>query len=127
MARSKRNRKLNARAPSKSPLGCLAAAAGVCVVYLSLSCQCDRLSKDIHKLEREKEDLSRAFQNAEYRWSNLRAPHSLATALAKHDLRMDWPRADQIVWLKRSTPERPPSPRTESMKYARARSPNSYE
>ena len=79
--------------------GIVVMLASVGLVYVWLGCRCEQIGGEITKLEKVQAELRKQLVNEEYRWSRLRAPHSVETALARCGIVMDWPRGNQVVRL----------------------------
>ncbi len=82
--------------------GIVVLASALALGYVWLGCQCEALGDEIKLLESRGVDLSKKLLNAEYRWVRTKSPQSLEIALQRHGLKMDWPRAGQIVRLNRA-------------------------
>lgn len=88
--------------------GIVVVAAALALGYVWLGCQCEALGDEIKVVELERADLNKKYLNAEYRWVRTKSPRSMEIALQRHGLDMDWPRAGQIVRLKRGVTPRGP-------------------
>ena len=74
-------------------------AALLALVYVWLGeCQKD-LGRDLKALENELAVLRKEYVNEECRWTMLKSPRNLERELARHGLRMAFPRRGQIVHL----------------------------
>ena len=57
------------------------------------------IGEEIKVLEAQQQELNKIRMNEDYKWSQVKSPRNLLAALNKHDLKMDWPRRDQIVYV----------------------------
>ena len=57
------------------------------------------IGEEIKVLEAQQQDLNKIRMNEDYKWSQSKSPRNLLAALKKHELQMDWPRRDQIVYV----------------------------
>ena len=57
------------------------------------------IGEEIKMLEAQQQDLNKIKMNEDYKWSQAKSPRKLLAALNKHQLQMDWPRRDQIVYV----------------------------
>jgi len=81
--------------------GIVVVASALALGYVWLGCQCEALGDEIKGIEARGVELNKKFLNAEYRWVRTKSPQSLEIALQRHGLKMDWPRAGQVVRLER--------------------------
>ncbi len=79
--------------------GIVVVASALALGYVWLGCQCEALGDEIKNSEACGIELNKKLLNAEYRWVRTKSPQSLEIALQRHGLKMDWPRAGQIVRL----------------------------
>ncbi len=77
--------------------GIVVLLAALGLVYIWLGCRCESLGREIVALEVEQGELERQFDKAECRWCETKAPRSLERALARNNIRMEFPRANQVV------------------------------
>jgi hypothetical protein len=97
----RRNRKLQAegfRMPATLTL-MLVLAFGVGLFYLWVCSRNEALARQIRAEETRLSELRQQVSSAGARWSEMTGPRRMKQALAKHNLSMDWPRADQIVQI----------------------------
>jgi len=102
---NKRSRKSEVRIPFPMLLANILVVIAVFgLSYVWLCAQCDRLGREINKLE----NLSRATHirmgNEQDRWSNLLTPANFERALKHHKLAMSHPDDRQIVRVRRRGP-----------------------
>ncbi|MBL7077315.1 MAG: hypothetical protein ISS31_07575 [Kiritimatiellae bacterium] len=81
--------------------GIVVVASALALGYVWLGCQCEAMGDEIKAVEARSVDLNKKLLNAEYRWVRMKSPQSLEIALQRHGLKMDWPRAGQLVRLER--------------------------
>jgi hypothetical protein len=98
-ARRNRKKRLNTLVPSWSFGGVLFFVVVLGAVYVGMCHSCDKLGREIKVLELERIDLNKKHVSAEFRWASLKSPQGLEAALAAHQIQMDWPRQNQIVWM----------------------------
>ncbi len=79
--------------------GGLIIIATLALAYVWMGCRCEALGREIKGLEREKTVLYKRYLNEEYRWTQMKSPRNLERVLAKHSMKMVWPRASQVVRL----------------------------
>jgi hypothetical protein len=79
--------------------GALIIIATLALAYVWMGCRCEALGREIKGLEREKEVLDKKCLREEYRWTQMKAPRNLERVLAKHNIRMSWPKPEQVVRL----------------------------
>ncbi len=81
--------------------GIVVVASALALGYVWLGCQCEALGDEIKTIEARGLDLNKKMMTAEYRWVRTKSPRSLEIALQRHGIKMDWPRAGQVVRLER--------------------------
>jgi hypothetical protein len=74
--------------------------------FLWLHARCAALGKDIKKLERKKKNLLELRQHEEFKWCKMKTPKNVVRMLRKHNIKMEWPSEDRIVWLSNADWER---------------------
>ena len=101
--------------------GIVVVASALALGYVWLGYQCEALGDEIKAVEARGVELNKKLLNAEYRWVRMKSPQSLEIALQRHGLKMDWPRAGQVVRLDRRElpPTRDGQGRSGEMKIAR--------
>lgn len=82
--------------------GIVVVASALALGYVWLGCQCEAIGDEIKTFEARGTELRKQLLSVEYRWARTKSPQSLDIALQRHGLKMDWPRADQLVRLERS-------------------------
>ncbi len=68
--------------------------------YIWVGSKTEALAQQIKEEEQELKVLRQQVASAAARWSEMTGPRRLQAALEKHDLEMNWPRADQIVQIR---------------------------
>jgi hypothetical protein len=80
--------------------GALIVVATLALAYVWMGCRCEALGREIKGLEGDKTVLYKKCLNEEYRWTQMKSPRNLERVLAKHRIKMVWPRPAQIVRLR---------------------------
>lgn len=98
---AKRNRK-NGRDGNRLvfwgvPLMALVAALGM--VYLHLSNTCERIGRDIKRLEKERVELHKRVVNEEHNWGTASSIRNMEQLLARHGIEMTWPEQRNVIRL----------------------------
>lgn len=98
---AKRNRK-NGREGNRMvfwgvPLMALVAALGM--VYLHLSNTCERIGRDIKRLEKERVELHKRVVNEEHNWGTASSIRNMEQLLARHGIEMTWPEQAHVIRL----------------------------
>ena len=98
---ARRNKKKNSEGiPFPAPFAVVLAILSVLsICYLFLGVRCMSIGEDIKTLETEQENLNKIRLNEEYKWSEMKSPRNMLSAMRQHNLEMDWPTRDQIVYL----------------------------
>jgi hypothetical protein len=99
MSRRNRKKRLHGSAFPVPFAGVAVAFVALALTYVWLGSRCDRLGQEIKTLETERVELNKKYMNAEFRWASLKSPQSLETALAAHQISMDWPSHEQVVLM----------------------------
>jgi hypothetical protein len=79
--------------------GVLVFVSVLALSYLWLCSRCEELGREIKTLEGRQAELAKKLLNEEYKWTRMKAPGNIETALRRTGLAMTWPRRDQVVWL----------------------------
>jgi len=96
--RRKKNQKVEARIPFPRLLANILVLVAVFgISYVWLCARCDRLGREINRLETVQKATQRRVTNEQDRWSNLLAPANFERALKRHHLAMTRPKERQIV------------------------------
>jgi hypothetical protein len=77
--------------------GCVVLGAATGLAHVELWSRASTLNGEIKVLERQLADAEQQRMNEESRWVQMKAPHNLEAALARHHIAMAYPRPDQIV------------------------------
>jgi hypothetical protein len=75
---------------------------GFCVgiFYLWVCSRNEALAREIKQEEARLEQLGQQVSSAGARWSEMTGLRQLQQALARHQIQMDWPRANQIIQIR---------------------------
>lgn len=68
--------------------------------YVWVGSKTEALAQQIKEEEQELKMLRQQVASSAARWSEMTGPRQLQNALARHNLQMNWPRADQIVQIR---------------------------
>lgn len=79
--------------------GVLLMLSTTALTWLWLDCRCESLGTEIRSLETERGEISKKCVNERYKWTKLKSPDSIETALARHGIAMNWPQPGQVVHL----------------------------
>lgn len=105
MAGRKRNKKRKVVNSFAVPVPFAGVVVMICVLglsYIWLVGRCEAVGRDLKKLEKEYRALEKQYLNEEFRWVRMKSPENIEKALKRHGIKMDWPRRDQIVRLRRT-------------------------
>jgi hypothetical protein len=104
--RKKRKKQLNGFIFPVPFAGVVVMASALALGYVWLGCQCEALGDEIKAIESAGVELNKKQLTAEYRWVRTKSPRSMEIALQRHGIKMDWPRAGQVVRLDRGAVSR---------------------
>ena len=99
MARRNRKKKVNGYIFPVPFAGLVVMVSALALTYVWLGCQCEAVGQEIKAIEEKGKELNKEFLNASYRWTRTKSPRNLETALAQHQIHMDWPQVSQVVRL----------------------------
>lgn len=109
MRRKNRKRTINGFVFPLPFAGIIVISVLTALAYVWLAhCQ-ESLGRELKRLEKQRDFLSKKYVNEESRWMREKSPRNITTALRRHGLVMTWPLRNQVVHL------RAPLPRDRSM------------
>ncbi|MFO7870412.1 MAG: hypothetical protein R6V03_03155 [Kiritimatiellia bacterium] len=99
MARRRNRKKTDGFAFPARFTGLVICLSVVALAYVWLCCRCEAVGKEIKELERENGELRQRYTSEVSRWARMISPRNMELVLARNNLRMHWPRVNQIVWM----------------------------
>ena len=84
-----------------------ALVASVAMTYLSIHNSCERIGRQIKKLEYERAELQKRVENEERNWTSARSIRNMEALMARHGIVMSWPAEQNIIRLRAAEPDEP--------------------